>query len=817
MIIHGRRSSVATQAPARTARGGPRRTLATLLVALLALLGVASPALAADDAGVPDPLAPGPYGTQKIDYEAGTLLLSLPTAGQTTTVPMRGSIVYPTGTGGHPAKVVVFVHGRHSVCIGGTGTGACEDTAAPDGTPISTDIRSYAGYDYLSENLASHGYAVMSIEANVTGFDNGYADAGANARSQIIQASLSLLDRWNNGRGPVTDDPSTTVGTKLSGRLELSTGIGLMGHSRGGDAVTDFVTYNRNLSGNRWLINGVVALAPTAYSTSGPQTTVGGVTTTGKARTPEGTNYVNLLPACDGDVSTLQGARFTENAKYAPGNAATATIQWYVQGTNHNFFNTVWTGDDFGPAADPACTQRLGTSARLTPGDQRRVGTALMNGFLRRYVGGETAFDPLMTGRVTLPSTACPASSGVDCSEEVKTSYVGPAAARLDVLRPTPTSDPTTDAEPIAAVDATATTVAATGGPIATKDLSDFGVCRPAVVPRRGAAKRASSYALCPDDNNNRSIGAQFAVGWDRPATLTAGLGAGGATQDVSGFGALTLRAALNRADARNPVGDGFTPQSATQDFDVTLVDADGHRATTAAARWGTALEPSIGSSYRHVVLNGLRIPMTAFTGVDLTRVRAVELGFGGRTPSGSIQLADVAFQGAADPTTPTAVEPSIPAPNGPTSPVGVVVASPAEAGTVSTPKACADTTRPKSRVGLVRVTRTGVRVSGAASDTGCRDAAGKAVAGKDGGGVQRTIVSISKRAGEGCRFLTKRGKWGPAVYCDNPVVLFAKGTTKYALTLKAKLAAGRYTVTVATYDRAGNLTRAARRTVRVA
>jgi hypothetical protein len=394
-VTHGRRPTVAAAAPERTARGGPRRTLTTLLVALLALFGAATPALAADDAGVPDPLAAGPYGTQKVEYDAGTLLLNLPTAGQTTSVPMKGSIIYPTGTKGQPSKVIVFVHGRHSVCIGGSaGTtpapgpapGQCEDSTAPDGTPISTDIRSYGGYDYMSENLASHGYAVMSIEANITGFDNGYVDRGADSRSQIINASLSLLDRWNNGRGPVTDDPDTTVGTKLVGKLELSSGVGLMGHSRGGDAVTDFVTYNRNLT-TRWPLAGVVALAPTYFT---------------NRRTPEGTNYATLLPACDGDVSPLHGARLYENSKYAPGNDAVAKVQWYVQGTNHNYFNTVWTGDDFRVAGDPACSRDAASTARLTPGDQRTVGLALMNGFLRRYVGGEKAFDPLMTGEVTL-------------------------------------------------------------------------------------------------------------------------------------------------------------------------------------------------------------------------------------------------------------------------------------------------------------------------------------------------------------------------------------------------------------------------------
>jgi hypothetical protein len=779
-------------------------------VTLLALLGLASPALA-DDAGVPDPLAPGQYATQELEYDAGTLLLNLPAAGETTSVPMKGSIILPTGTKGQPSKVIVFVHGRHGVCIGGTGTGACEDTEAPDGTPITTDVRSYGGYDYMAENLASHGYAVMSIEANISGFDQGYQDRGADARSQIINASINLLDRWNNGRGPVTSDPATTIGTKLVGRLELSSGIGLMGHSRGGDAVTDFVTYNRNNS--RRLLSAVIALAPTYFS---------------NRRTPEGTNYAVLLPACDGDVSPLHGARLYENAKYAPGNDGVAKVQWYVQGTNHNFFNTVWTGDDFGIASDPACSRTAASTARLSPTDQRDVGSALMDGFFRRYVGGEKAFDPLMTGEVTLPSSACPATSGKGCAEEVKTSYVGPKSSRLDVLQPAPLPDPAAATDSVGAIDPNATTIAATGGALTASGLSTFQVCRPATTLYSGGPATTALYPVCPQIAAtpttpavpgvfNRSWGTQYTVAWNGTATLNAKLAPSGGTQDVSRFGTLSMRVATNRGDALNPAGNDIDPAAATQDFDVTLIDASGARASTSVAKFTTSLEPSIGTAFKHVVLNGARIPLSAFSGVDLTRIASVELGFGGRTRSGSIQLADVAFQEAAKPAASAApVEPTVPAPTAPPSPQPVLVATPSQSGTVSTAKACEDTKAPKSRVTSIRATRTGIRVAGRASDTGCKDASGKAVVGKNGGGVRRTVVWVSKKSGEGCRFLNARGKWGPAVYCDNPIVLYAKGTSKYTLTKKAKLATGRYTVTVATYDRAGNLTLAARRRVRV-
>ena len=51
--------------------------------------------------------------------------------------------------------------------------------------------------------------------------------------------------RWNNGTGPVVPgDDYHTVGTKLTGKMEMQR-VGLMGHSRGGEGVTDFIRFNR--------------------------------------------------------------------------------------------------------------------------------------------------------------------------------------------------------------------------------------------------------------------------------------------------------------------------------------------------------------------------------------------------------------------------------------------------------------------------------------------------------------------------------------------------------------------------------------------
>ena len=235
----------------------------------------------------------------------------------------------------------------------------------------------------------------MSISANtITSVD--LTDGGIEARTQVIAASLDQLYRWNNGQGP----PS--IGTSLTGKLEIERPIGLMGHSRGGEGVTQFPAFNRARAGRHYDLGGVLALAPTDFN----------------KQVPEGTNFAEALPTCDGDVLPLSGAHAYERSKRAPLGTPYDKLQWAVLGANHNWVNTVWTYDDtldtYG--GDSACDAKVPGNLRLDPGAQRTVGASLMAAFFRRYVGGETGFQPLMTGEA--------APSGVG------TSFVGHAPTR---------------------------------------------------------------------------------------------------------------------------------------------------------------------------------------------------------------------------------------------------------------------------------------------------------------------------------------------------------------------------------------------------
>jgi hypothetical protein len=771
---------------------------------LAIVLGVLVPAASAAAAGVPDPLANGPYGYKKIEYSAGNLMITIPpstgAASQTFPQPLEGSIIYPDTPG--PWKVLVFMHGRHSTCITSTGSESsppvtspdvtCRDTDNPDGTENTTNIRSYEGYDYLSTNLASHGYVVMSVSANtVVSFDNTFSyDAGANARSQILAASLDLLYRWNNGEGPVVPgDDFHTVGTKLAGKMEMQR-IGLMGHSRGGEGVTDFIRFNRlRPSGGRiYNLQAVLALAPIDS----------------QKQVPYGTNYATLLPACDGDVSTLAGANAYERSKYARATDPFAKVQWYVQGADHNYFNTIWTNDDgagysgTGTGADVACGEDKPSSIRLFPVDQRKVGVALMASFLRDYLGMEKAFDPLVTGAAPVPPSGCPLLRGVACGELVKTSYIAPAAQRQDVIRP--------EAVNPLGIDAAGGAMSGTG--FATYDWCNED--RDQITGSQIKGCPPNSVLPTPVSSTNRSFGRQLTLAWNGPATLRARLI--GTARDAARFGTLSLRTAVNWADARNPVSNGTNPASAMQDFDVVLLDRSGRSASVRAARFGTALEPSLGSSRRHVVLNGLRIPLSEFAGVDLGDLDAVELRFGAATPTGSIQLADVAFQEPpAVAAEPLLISPSVTAPlPGPKRVDGIAVDG---VTTVPSATVCADDSAPKTSLSALRIASGRLVAAGSAGDAGCAASAGKtARAGK----VQRVQLTVERRVAGGCRYLTASGRLTGVKPCSSPLGLIARGAKSWRVAMSARLARGTYRVRWQAVDASGNLEAAHARTVRV-
>jgi hypothetical protein len=815
-----------------------------VLLLALAVLAFALPAAAS--AAVPDPLLAGPDGYQKIEYDAGSIMLSAPNINGTTTAAFQqelaGALFVPTGDPG-PWPAVVVIHGNHSNCITQTGSETTTTRAActaAGGTPILN----YEGYDYFAANLASHGYVVMSLDADDLTASQTSQDNGTFLRTQLISASLDLLYAWEDGAAicnqgvTTTCNVAQTVGTKLTGKIEIERGVGIIGHSRGGEAVSSFPLYNRlRPTGRKYRIDADLAIAPVDYE----RASVYGTGSDGVS--PWRTAWATILPLCDGDVSNVQGARIYMNSLHAATNDPSPKIQWDLQGTDHNYSNTIWNADDgsqyLSTAARPdaACGEDIPGNIRLSPTDQRNAVEALVGAFIRRYVGGETAFEPLMTGATGLPASACPTARGVACNEELKTSYFAPAAQRRDVIVPDPNTALTTDALGAAitgtgfqnpyppGTGATVPTTpqgfdwcdpepiefrVATGFPTAAKPCPLPPAGTPGVLDPAAFGGQANERESAPV---NRSYGPQLALAWSGPAELDAAIPS--SASDESSFANLAMDVAVNYFDPRNPSNAAHPsdPRAAVQDFDVRLTDAAGHTATVHAGdpRYGTALESSLGTARRHILLNELKIPLTDFAGVDLQHVRQVALLFGGRTISGSIELANMRFQ---EPLTPPTSDPVIgpgpaPVPTAAAStdnPLAKLIAKadPISLAALSTKSnLCADRTPPKATLASLHLTRAVLAVGGRATDAGCK---ATKVRRARAGSVRRVQIAVAQVAGQKCRYLGADGRLQAASPCGSVVALVAHGRRRFTLHLAAHLPAGRYRVRTQAIDAAGNL-----------
>ncbi len=577
-----------------------RKTLVTLALTTLCLVATAVVATAQ----TPDPGTTGPYAVTREEYDYGTLAFqpsNFPSA-----VELKASIHHPTDMTNGPFPVIVFLHGRHVTCYSKSGATAlrwpCRST--------ETVIPSYQGYDYVAQILASNGYVVVSISANgINAYDNNVNDLGAQARAELVQRHLDQLKTFNTtGASP--------FGTKFVGKLDL-TRVGTMGHSRGGEGVVQHYVYNASL-GSPYNVKAVFPLAPVDFNRPVVNNAALGV----------------VLPYCDGDVSDNQGVHYYDDARYNVAGDAGAKHTIQVMGANHNYYNTIWTpgmftagtSDDWtsgvsGGSADPQCGTGTGNH-RLTSAQERGTAIAYLSAFMRVYVGGETQFTPILTGAAPPPASAQ--------TTDLHVSYHAPDSAtkRRDLNR---------------TLDAASLTTDQLGGASTQSGLTPHDLC--------GGNSPEPQHCLSSTQSTNRQPHttpsarsslrglSQLRTGWSGGgATYTNNIPVG--SGDVSGFQALQFRVSVNFDDTRNA--------KAAQNFSVVITDGTGAQSSVRVGDVSSVLfyPPGTTGPVPKVLLNTARIPLTSFTGVNLTDIRSVQFRFD-QTASGALLITDLAFTNA--------------------------------------------------------------------------------------------------------------------------------------------------------------------------
>ncbi|ATU93933.1 hypothetical protein B5P45_21190 [Phyllobacterium zundukense] len=571
----------------------------------------------------------------------------------------------------------------------------------------------YQGYNYLAEELADHGYIVLSIDANAINGETLTAsggDASSHSRAQLVLGTLDRLRQINENGQLEKDGKTPGLLNPLKGKMDFSR-IGIMGHSRGGQAVSNTILFNKTRRGvTKKQLKDALKANPDAFRFAYPfaYTLLADAVIPRAGTRPAsideakfkiaaetynlfyaaGSKYANgkdaetyafkgafmlaptdfagnsgldqvplanLLPSCDGDVDNLQGARAYDHNRFGPAGDTAPRYQILVRGANHNYYNTIWTNDDyfgkfdvaeyFVPVSNEYCEPRRKDTVRLNEEDQRRGGKFIINSFMRYHVGGEQNFGYYWNGTEQLPPEACPVGDEVCDERAVLTVQTNGGNAKL-IHRFNQTDSLTRNALGNAA---TFSGFDKNGIASCTMPLGEttIGTCSPQLLA-------GFAYAGSSNSGGFLSIADHAELSWSKtdPSKQGASIVEDITGLSAAGYDSLTFRIAVVRPmgqEVEVTLSDGKeTATVKASDFSDALYNAprkkkggDVPKDKDLPLIDDTADKPYADGQVR--MLNMVAIPLQAFVKVDMTNLKKLELTF--PKESGKVAIADIELQ----------------------------------------------------------------------------------------------------------------------------------------------------------------------------
>ena len=467
--------------------------------------------------------------------------------GTPLSIPLRASVHFPADVAGAttPGQIsatqpnyplVVVVHGNASATT------------------------SYLGYEYLLDHLALNGFIAASIHLNPgqTGTD----------RARVLRKHLEIL--------------FTMFGATVANN------VGIMGHSRGGEAVVIATRLNQQEAWG-YNINAVISLAPTNQYTF---ENFGGAW----ARP-----FLVIYGSLDGDLAGISDTGF-ELYDHASGmNKSMA----FVYRACHDRFNTVWGDGDlyFGKltAADQA--------AVLSANSHHYIAMGYMGAFFRQHLLSENQWSGIFRGE-WVPATV----QASDANMKIYSQYEDTVVRTVDDFEGVHT--------------ATSWQTSTLGGTVAQSGLP--------ATPQENDLRTM--------DGQSPHLTAGLLLRWDTLTdTVTYDIPAG--QRDVSAFQAVSFR-------ITQKVGSASNPANQVQDLRLTLIDGGGHARAIRVSKLAEVPFPYVRgfATYVKSAMCTVRIPLGAYTihclgvdQVDVTNVTTLIFEFAEKV-TGEIEIDSIQF-----------------------------------------------------------------------------------------------------------------------------------------------------------------------------